>query len=418
MATFKAVVFAHQKRADGTYNVKIRVTHHRQSRCLPTSLNVAPSELTRSLKFKPGQAQLKADTLVREMQQALATLNPFAVEEMDVDGVVAVLRRTLTAERFSLDFFAWSEDYIAKTKKNPRTAERYRMALNAWARFIGSRTFDINGFTLPLLQDFIEFRRGEPLNGVPGAATEKRAIIQHNVASLAHLYHAAQAKYNDEDNDYIPIPKNPFARVHLDRVVSHGTKPWDEVTMQQLIDFRSDDWRLQRAADYAVISFALMGANLVDLYDAQRPRGDVWEYHRRKTTNRRADEALMRVMIPQEIEERLERWRGEGYRWLDLSKVSVSYDTANTWENTYLARVCESLGIPRTTFYSARKTFATTARRLGIEKATIDECLCHVGDYRVADIYIERNWELLWQAQRRVLDSFSWERNPRQPQDT
>ena len=30
MTTFKAEVYQHQKRADGTYNIKIRVTHNRQ----------------------------------------------------------------------------------------------------------------------------------------------------------------------------------------------------------------------------------------------------------------------------------------------------------------------------------------------------------------------------------------------------
>jgi hypothetical protein len=30
MTTFKAEIYAHQKRADGTYNIKIRVTHNRK----------------------------------------------------------------------------------------------------------------------------------------------------------------------------------------------------------------------------------------------------------------------------------------------------------------------------------------------------------------------------------------------------
>lgn len=51
---------------------------------------------------------------------------------------------------------------------------------------------------------------------------------------------------------------------------------------------------------------------------------------------------------------------------------------------------------------------AEYARRLGVEKATVDEALGHVGDFRVADIYAERNWVLSWEANRRVLDLFTF----------
>lgn len=38
MATFKAEVYAHQKKKDGTYNIKIRVTHNGEKRYLATPL--------------------------------------------------------------------------------------------------------------------------------------------------------------------------------------------------------------------------------------------------------------------------------------------------------------------------------------------------------------------------------------------
>ena len=42
-----------------------------------------------------------------------------------------------------------------------------------------------------------------------------------------------------------------------------------------------------------------------------------------------------------------------------------------------------------------------------MEKATIDECLAHVGDFAITDIYAERSWELMAAANRKVLDLFS-----------
>ena len=50
MATFKAEVYAHQKKADGTYNIKIRVTHKQRKKYLATPWYVGKEDLTRSLK--------------------------------------------------------------------------------------------------------------------------------------------------------------------------------------------------------------------------------------------------------------------------------------------------------------------------------------------------------------------------------
>lgn len=36
MVTFKAEVYAHQRKKDGTYNIKIRVTHQGKKRYLST----------------------------------------------------------------------------------------------------------------------------------------------------------------------------------------------------------------------------------------------------------------------------------------------------------------------------------------------------------------------------------------------
>ena len=43
-----------------------------------------------------------------------------------------------------------------------------------------------------------------------------------------------------------------------------------------------------------------------------------------------------------------------------------------------------------------------------MEKATIDECLCHKGDFTLTDIYAERSWDLMTEANRKVLDLFTW----------
>ena len=76
--------------------------------------------------------------------------------------------------------------------------------------------------------------------------------------------------------------------------------------------------------------------------------------------------------------------------------------------NRWLRKWAEREGMEPFTFYAARHTWATLARRMTTEKATVDEALAHVGDFKMADIYAERNWALAWEANRKVLALFRW----------
>ena len=155
-----------------------------------------------------------------------------------------------------------------------------------------------------------------------------------------------------------------------------------------------------------------MGANLADLREARGPVGEVWTYNRLKTRERRADKAEVRVRLPAVSSSLVASlgglpgssgwWLPELHRWKDEN-------TAVGMVNDGLRRVCDLARVePSVTFYAGRKTFGTLARKLGVEKATIDDALAHVGDFRVTDIYAERNWELTWEALDKVLALFDF----------
>ncbi len=415
MITFKPVVYAHQRRADGSYNVKIRVTYKRVSRNLATTLTAGAGDLTRSLKLRQGEVLRKADALIGEMRGAAAELSPFLLQDMDIDGVVAFIRRQLARDDFALDFFEWADGYLAC--KGDKTRQGYEASLRALERYLGDRKFDINAFNAAMLREFAEWLESEPRTRwdaksgefVRGTASTKWPAATH-LMRLAHIYRAAREKYNDEDAGYLPIPRDPFGRVKVERPACKGQRALDEQTVQALIDFRTGDKGERAAVDIFLVSFALLGANMADLWEAAPPRRGVWVYRRRKTRDRRSDGAEMRVEVPKCIGPWLERLKAaEGSeRWLRLSERWPDKDRATHAVNAALQRVAGQLGVEPFTLYAARKSFATIARRAGVEKATIDECLCHIGDLRMADIYIERDWHLLTEAQGRVLARFSW----------
>jgi integrase len=415
MITFKPVVYAHQRRTDGSYNVKIRVTYKRVSRNLATTLTAGAGDLTRSLKLRQGEVLRKADALIGEMRGAVTGLSPFLIEDMDIDGVVAYIKRQLARDDFALDFFEWADSFLAC--KGDKTRQGYEASLRALERYLGGRELDINAFSVAMLREFAEWLESEPRTRwdaksgewVRGTAATKWPAATH-LMRLAHIYRAARDKYNDEDAGYLPIPRDPFGRVKVERPACRGQRALDAATIQALIDFKTIDKSERVAVDIFIVSFALMGANMADLWEAAPPRRGVWVYRRRKTRDRRSDGAEMRVQVPECLGPWLERLKAaEGSaRWLRLSERWPDKDRATHAVNAALQRVAGQLGVEPFTLYAARKSFATIARRAGVEKATIDECLCHVGDLRMADIYIEKDWTLLTEAQERVLACFSW----------
>ncbi|WP_353123914.1 hypothetical protein [Dysgonomonas capnocytophagoides] len=56
MATFNAEIYKHHKKSDGSYNVKIRVTHKSKKKYLSTSVFAFKDDLTKSLSIKNGES--------------------------------------------------------------------------------------------------------------------------------------------------------------------------------------------------------------------------------------------------------------------------------------------------------------------------------------------------------------------------
>ena len=119
----------------------------------------------------------------------------------------------------------------------------------------------------------------------------------------------------------------------------------------------------------------------------------------------------MRVEIPSVLHPYIQRLQAENNNgwWLPvLHQMGRTKDYCTAKVNNYLKRWCEENGVPAFTFYAARHTWASLARKAGVEKATIDEALCHKGTFDLTDIYAERSWELMQDANRKVLAMFEW----------
>lgn len=417
MITFKAIIIPNNRRKDGTYPVKIRVTFKGVSRRLPTTMVCKSQDLTRGNRIKNADILSKSDELISRMRMVVKDISPFDLDCRDVDWVVAKIRDRLSMDDFHLDFFEWSDKFILT--KGETTRGIYVTAVNALERFLGRRTLDINEITKSMLLDFVEFVDNEPKmwrNPRTGeyvrCKTKKisRAASSRNLANLQHIFNAAKNRYNDEDADKIVIPRSPFDKIDKVFPPSNGQKNLGQPLMQKIISYQTDKRSIRIALDIFIVSFGLMGANMADLYNAKSIDG-LWVYNRQKTRTRRADKAEMRVQIPDVIQPFIKRLQADNCKGLQLPvlhETGNSKDSCSAYVNRALKKWCEENETTVFTFYAARHTWASLARKAGVEKATIDECLAHKGEFDVTDIYAERSWDLLQEANRKVLELFEW----------
>ena len=418
MITFKAIIIPGNRRKDGTFPVNIRVTFKGKTRRLPTTLVCTPGDLTRTLKIKNATILNKSDALIARMRDAVKDLSPFDLETQDVDWVVRHIKDSLTQEDFHLDFFEWSDRYILSKTETTRRA--YSCALNTLERFLGKRSLDINDISRSLLLEFMEMVDNEPRmhydvktgQRVQSKASKiPRAASSRHLAKLEHLFNAAKEKYNDEDSGRILIPRSPFSKITKVYPVSNGQGNLGRELMQRIISAQEDNDVMRTALDIFIVSFCLMGANMADLYNAKPFNGGEWVYNRQKTASRRFDRAEMRISLPGEIEPFLARLRGKGGWWLNrLHDFASSKDFATARVNRCLRKWCEENEVDVFTFYAARHTWASLCRNdCKVDKSTIDDCLGHRGSFQVADIYAEKAWGLMQEANRKVLDLFGWD---------
>lgn len=69
--------------------------------------------------------------------------------------MLSEIHKTLTAQTFKLDFIAFGCEFILSKDEGPRSS--YTTALNAFSRFLGSESIDINDITRSQLVAFQEW---------------------------------------------------------------------------------------------------------------------------------------------------------------------------------------------------------------------------------------------------------------------
>jgi hypothetical protein len=416
--TLKPVLLDHQWKDDGTNFYRIRVTHRRKSKFVKTNIIVCKEDLNRKGEVKTLSIKDKVDDLMRRMRNVTNDFDTFESASWTVDEVVRKIDAALQEEEeFKLDFYEYGNKVADSKSKG--ASNGYRVTMNALLRFFG-RHPDISEITVSSLRAFERFLKEEKTirkNWRTGEikVTNKnkgsRAVYMY-MSCIRHIYRTARLEFNEPDLNKYRITKDPFEYYHVPKAPAAQHRDIPHKLIQHMIATRKSLKGSQKIAiDAFLISFGLCGMNAVDMYNCPKPKKGIIHYCRQKTSKRRDDGAHMWVKVYPCIKKIMDEYKDDE-RCFNFHKRYTDIRSFNQALSLAFRKYVTDNKLEKFTFYSARHSWATIGRSklCKVDKSVITAGLCHVdAGSRVDDIYIKFDWELLWDAQKVILDTFKWE---------
>lgn len=417
MLTFKAEIRKNELKKDGTYNVKIRMTYNREVKRLSTNIFVRPCDLTKSFKLKNPLFIREADALVRQYQEICASL-PLDASNYGIEEILQFIRKIQEKNR-SIDFIQFCKEWLVQTEIKGK--KNYKTALNSFIAYIGRDSLLTSQVTKDLIQNFMKYlleRRAIRIAELEkkGKRIPSDRSVSLYLGSIRHLFNEAKKRYNDHDRGIIRIPNSPFEGLELPKQEATRKrallpevikKIWELPYILNSTNGRERICPYNLAKDCFILSFCLIGMNSADLYNCSELEDGVITYYRTKTKDRRLDKAKMQVSIPPMVMPLIQKHRD--FTGKRIFNFYHNYSTANNFNraiNAGLKEIGKLLKIDDLEYYAARHSWATIAiNKVGIDKYTVHSALNHIDEaMKVTDIYIERDFRIENEANRKVIE--------------
>lgn len=389
---------------DGKRKVRIRVYHNHSNTSVSTPYLVDKTQVTKGGKIKDAAIVDACNQLIASWHSVIARLGN-AVQYMNAKELVSLLKED-AGNSALFDFIAYMHK-VAETKRARQTISNYHTVATSLSNFMRGVPLDINTITAKKLSAYEEWLRG--------IGKTQNTIIQYMTIVKA-TYNKAIYEYNDEDSGELVVVRQPFRKYKMPSAPAPSVRGIELATLQAIADLPTEPrFSSQRniGRDLFMLSFALGGMNLVDIYHlpCDALKGDYIEYKRQKTRGARADEALYRVYICPEVRPLLERWFDTTRKKLFMFHRLFKWENAGAKMTQLMGKVESAAPNGRHyTFYAARHTYASLARNaVGLDKYTVHELLNHSdSEMKITDRYIERDWQRLFDAHAKVVRLVDW----------
>jgi hypothetical protein len=407
MATLKARIFKHHKKADGTYNVKICVYHNSKRVYIDTDHYLTDKKLGKNLEIKDAFINSQLFKTLEDYRLIISGLGK-QLPLIDADQ----LKSMLLKKDQPIDFIQFCQLHIDLLKENNQTksAANLNTVKNAIADFTNHMGLPIENISLNFIGKFErylrnprimtridQFKREYKIEGKP----LPNSSIHVYLRDFRGLFSAAMRFYNQPSIGLIPIPYNPFLEY---KIVDAPETEKRSIGAPLFLKFKECEveagGRAELARNLGMLSFYLCGMNAIDLFKQQYiiKNGRI-EYNRSKTQGKRKDNAFISIKVPKEAELLLAYASGLNQRYSSIGNLNKALSKG-------MAQLSLATDIPHLTFYAMRHTFATIARqRCHLQTDFVSEALNHVEFGKGSTkIYIARDWNIVDKVQLAVLN--------------
>ena len=406
MATVGIKIHKPHKKADGTYNVKIRVAHKGEKKYIDTPHFVVDKQLTAKSTLKDATLRQILNKTLDDYRITISNLGP-KLELFNAE----TLRNNLRDKNEPMDFFKFCSNHIEALKIQGRkgsagTLNTVLLSLKDYFKVNAVSPLEINEWMLTGYEKYLRSERkltrlnqGKLITRTVKGMSD--AAVHNHFRDLRILYKAAMKFYNKPQIGENRIPYCPFDNY---KIVDAPETRKRNLTVEQIKAIRDckvpKDSRAELAQDLFMLSFYLCGMNAVDLYNLRTSnliKGRV-EYNRSKTI-RRSDKAFISIKLVKEAKPLLDRY---------LEKLHTRYNSFENLDraiNEGIKVVNERAELSGITFYWARHTFANLGRnKCRMSKDDVGLALNHVDQgNKTADIYIEKDWSIVDEVQSKVI---------------
>jgi integrase/recombinase XerD len=366
-----------KKRQEGTYSVKLRVTHKRVSRFYATKYLLTKVDFKKVMCEKPRgdfkKIHNELAAVETEAWSIISKLRVFSFEEF---------KQELNGKTSSSDVFSAFVSYQELLHQQDRIGSEtsYKCSLNSFQKFWPKAILQFEEITPKFLASYenwmLENGRSESTVGI--YVRSLRRIL--NLAIKRGDFEAEAYPFgNDPDHYSIPQPRNVKKALSLEDIGKLFAYRPTENTPEH---FYRDVW---------LFSYLCNGINITDICHLKYKdiSEDTIQFRRVKThmSNRRSKPVV--AFKTAELDAIINRWGLQPVDQeifvfplltpgLDPASEKARVGQAVKQTNKYIKRVAKNVGIEsRISTYTARHSFATVLKRSGVNISYISEALGH-----------------------------------------
>ena len=387
-------------KSSGEYYVFISLSHQSKRVLISTPYiigaeNVKDGKITNKAKY----AEIYNKELLRYEERLGYIVAP---ELLDLATIKEIITNTRTQEVTVVEFFSSAEEYLNKLAQRPsrgNTAMVYRYELLFFKKYIDRDKLYTFEMSRKMVQDYIQHLLDSGC---------KASTIRNKVNMLKIMFNATRDEYNDYDTGVLNVKNDPFKKLEMPQVLSSaGSRALDVAELQKIIGATFEKGKgynltiLNRAVDYFLLSFYLLGINPTDMYSLKKDQYNSGRItYTRNKTKRRAGGAEISIPVCAEAVAIMERHKGRGEMLLDMKDNYSTVGTMVSMVNRYLFIIHDVLELKTVkdnfTWYSARHTWASIAANdCHFSDAEVARGLNHQSEHKVTRSYIRPDWSLL-----------------------